>query len=132
MPVVLVVRQVDDFPHLEPLLGIEPVDDIQAPLAAAVFRLHGVQDDGAVRVKADPVVGEHGVRGMRLVRVVEHEYLDTCITQGRHQALELRQGCLLLLGGRSVRFRLECVRLQRLRIALEARRPDHEDARCQL
>jgi hypothetical protein len=132
MSCVFVVGQVDDLPHLETELGIEPVDDIGAPLAAAVLRLHGIEHDGAVRVKADPVVGKYRVRCMRLERIVEHVNLYPGAAQDRNQALELRQRRPLLLGRGRIRCRLESIRIRRLRIALEARRPDHQDARCQL
>ena len=132
MAVGLVMGQVHDFPHLESQLRMQLFDDVRAPLAATILCLHGIQHDRAVRMKADPVVGKYRVRRVGLARVVEHDHVDACFAQRRCQALEFRQGRLLLLGGRRVGLGLEIVRIRRLRIALKALWPDHQDARCQL
>ena len=132
MPVGLVIRQVDDLPHLESQLGMEMFDDVRAPLTATILRLHGIEHDGSVGMKADPVIGEYRIRRVGLARIVEHDDVDAGIAQCRCKSLEFRQGSPLLLGGRRIRLGLEIVRIRRLRIALKTRRPDHQDARCQL
>jgi hypothetical protein len=69
---------------------------------------------------------------MGLRRIIEYNDIDTRIAQRRSQSLELRQCGALLFGWRCIGFRLEGVGVRRLRIALEACRPDHQDARGQL
>ena len=125
MTVRFMVRQVDDLPHLEAQLRVEMVDDVHAPLAPAVLCFHRIKHDRAVRVKADPVIGKYGVRRVGLARVIEYNDIDPCTAQSRDEPLEFRQCRALLLGRRRVGFRLEGIGIRRLRIALEARRPDH-------
>ena len=127
-----VMRQVHDLSHLKAQFRIEAFDDVQAPFAAAVLRLHRVEHDRPVRVKADPVVGKDRIGRVRFGRIVEHDDIDACVAQSRRQFLEFRQCCALLLGRRQVGLGLESIRFRRLRIALEALRPDHQDAGCQL
>ncbi|MNV42801.1 hypothetical protein D3C71_1344960 [compost metagenome] len=63
---------------LHAVFGLEQLDHIAAPLAAAVVSHHGVDRHMPARMGREPVVGEYGIGGIAVSQVVEQVHAHAC------------------------------------------------------
>ena len=95
----LVCRKVDDFANDKFMVFDQGFDDVGASLGTPVGRLHRVQNHRAIRMKADPVVGEYRIRCVWFHRVVYLDHFDTTGLERYPKSHELLGGISLLLVG---------------------------------
>ena len=97
MTELLVFGQIDDLANLEAVLIDQCVDYILAAFRATIRRFHRIENDRAIRMKTHPVVGENGIRRMRLLSVCHFHDHDPARGEGFRQAVEFGLGVNLLL-----------------------------------
>ena len=111
-----VFREVDGPRDAQGRLAGHLGDHFFAPLPAAIDGQHWIQHDGAVRMKADPVIRKYGIRLDGLGGVIGDDDVDPCAAQLGRSDVEFPQnrlggrffGTLLLLEGvRSGGLRIE-------------------------
>ena len=124
----LELAEIHDARNPVAMLGAERAEHVGAPLEAAARRLHRIQHGRAVRVQAEPVVGEHlvGRRGTALARERVHAHArgGECDREPVELTCGARRNVRVAAGGA-----LEVVRLRRLGVCGEADRPDHQHGR---
>ena len=124
----LVMREVEHARDAKAQPRADRLQQIRAALLPAILREHRIQHDGAVGVKADPVVRKDRVRSVRLRCVVEGVDVHARRAQRVRERLELPRGGGLHLRGRQVRRAvLKAIGLRGLRVTRKLQRTDHQD-----
>jgi hypothetical protein len=126
--ILLEPRVVDHVLH--PVLGLKQLDDVGAPLAAAIGRVHRVDRHVPAGVRGEPVVREHGIRRVARAVVVEQVHPHALVPQRRRRPRDLVErggGDLRLVAGQVTP--LERVVRRGLRVRAEAVRAHHHHRR---
>src|SRR5262249_42269178 len=87
---------------------------------------HRVEHDRAVRMQADPVVGEDGVGTNRALAVLRDERADAEVAQLRSKGIEFGTGARPRFSSQGCVELLEPVAARRLGVEAEIRRSNHE------
>src|SRR5207248_990244 len=90
------------------------------------WRKHGVQDDGSVVMKRNPIVREDRIRRIQIFLILNDQDFNTRFAQPSSEKIELHARTALdFLAARFGDFSLEHEGRRGIRIEAERRRPHH-------